>query len=148
MLQSENISRLKKKKKLAYIRASQAGSETGRFLSYKSPATANVVTVPQILPIQWSCHLSKTKKRSSRARLFLLHPSTLSSPLFLSNCRIKNVFILGFMCIILLLSMTITTAATSPVSFMTCERKLKMVFGKEKQILKAYTGIYCFHLKY
>lgn len=138
----------KKKKKLGFHQGKPSRSWERETLSRESPTTANVVTVLQILPIQWSCHLSKTKKRSSRARFFLLYPVTLSFLLFLINCRIKNVFILRFMCIILFLSMTITTAATSPDSFTTCERKLKMVFGTEKEILRAYTGIYCCHLKY
>lgn len=87
MMQSENTSRIKKKKGLPSGQAKQV-LRKGDFAT-RSPTTANVITVLEILPIQWSCHLSK-KKRSSRARLFLLHPSTCSFLLFFSIYRIKK----------------------------------------------------------
>lgn len=134
-----------KKKKIGFQQGKPSRFWERKTLPRGSPTIASVVTVLK-KSILFSAHAIclGQKKRSSRAGLFLLHLSTCSSLLFLSIYRIKNVFNLGFMCIILFL-FCFTTAVTSTVSFMLCERKLKMVFGKEKQILRA---IYCCNLKY
>jgi len=52
------------------------------------------------------------------------------------------------MCIILVILMTITTAAISTVSFTLRERNFKMVFAKVKQILRVFMEICCLYLKY
>ena len=119
-------------------------------LSPKSPATTSVITVLHIFPIQTVVipFIQDIRYRNSREIPFSCIPSTLPFPRFLSNYKIKNMFVLEFMCIILVILMTITTAAISTVSFTLRERNFKMVFAKVKQILRVFMEICCLYLKY
>lgn len=112
-------------------------------LSPESPATTSVVTVLHIFPVQRVAipFIQDIKYTSSREILLLLQPSTLCFLLFLSNPRIKNVFLLGFMCIIPFLLMTITTAAISTIFHVAWDKFSNGVCKRETDSKSVYGDI-------